>query len=164
VAPFRSTLEEAVDADLVLHVVDAAHPVWEEHLRVGDEVLGGLGVDKERVLVVANKIDLLSGRSPLVPGGRRGLAVSALTGRGAPELRMAIRSTLLSGPGVAILRVPLERPEMVQKAVGLPHQLARRFRQESVELAMRIDAWRLTEAGLDVFQIAEWGAGGDGGG
>jgi GTP-binding protein HflX len=32
VAPFRSTLEEATDADLVLHVVDATHPAWEEHL------------------------------------------------------------------------------------------------------------------------------------
>ena len=46
VAPFRSTLEEAVDADLVLHVVDVSHPSWEEHLRVGDEVLEGLGVSQ----------------------------------------------------------------------------------------------------------------------
>ncbi len=59
VAPFRSTLEEATVADLVLHVVDASHPTWEEHLVVGEEVLESLGVERERTLVVLNKIDLL---------------------------------------------------------------------------------------------------------
>jgi GTP-binding protein HflX len=163
VAPFRSTLEEAVEADLVLHVVDAAHPGWEEHLRVGDEVLAGLDVDRDRVLVVLNKIDLLTRLPQVVPGGRSGLAVSALTGVGADGLRAAIRTELLTGPGVAILKVPLEQAEMVQRAVTLPHQLARRFREESVELAMRVDSWRLAETGLDAFQIADWGAVGDGG-
>jgi len=161
VAPFRSTLEEAVDADLVLHVVDVAHPSWEEQLRVGDEVLEGLGVDRERELIVLNKVDLVAGRRPFAPGGRQAVAVSAATGEGLGDLRSAIRSTLLSGPGVAILRVPLDEPEMVQLAVNLPQQLARRYRDESVELAMRVDAWRLTENGLDRFRVTEWGSPGD---
>ena len=46
VAPFRSTLEEKADADIVLHVVDVAHANWEEHLHVGDEVLTDLGVER----------------------------------------------------------------------------------------------------------------------
>jgi GTP-binding protein HflX len=164
VAPFRSTLAEAVEADLILHVVDAAHPAWEEHLKVGDEVLDGLDVDRDRTLIVLNKIDLIAGRPPLAPGGRASRAVSALSGTGVAELRAAIRAALLSGPGVAILRVPLEEAEMVQRAFQLPHQLARRYRDETVELAMRVDAWRLTESGLDGFRVAEWGGGtGDGG-
>jgi len=163
VAPFRSTLEEAVDADLVLHVVDVAHPAWEEHLRVGDEVLEGLGVTQDRELIVLNKIDLIAGRRPLAPGGRRAVRVSAVSGEGLTDLRSAVRSTLLSGPGVVILRVPLDEAEMVQRAVNLPHQLARRFRDESVELAMRVDAWRLTENGLDGYRVVEWGRAGDGG-
>lgn len=163
VAPFRSTLEEAVDADLVLHVVDASHPSWEEHLRVGDEVLEGLGVVRERELIVLNKIDLIGGRRPLAPGGRRAVNVSAVSGEGVADLRSAIRSTLLSGPGVAILRLPLDQAEMVQRAVNLPHQLARRYREETVELAMRVDEWRLVESGLDGFRVAEWGQAGDGG-
>jgi GTPase len=157
VAPFRSTLEEAVDADLVLHVVDVSHPSWEEHLRVGDEVLEGLGVVRERELIVLNKIDLIGGRRPLAPGGRRAVSVSAVSGEGIVDLRSAIRTTLLSGSGVAILRVPLDQAEMVQRAVNLPHQLARRFCDETVELAMRVDEWRLVESGLDVFRVAEWG-------
>jgi GTP-binding protein HflX len=161
VASFRSTLEEAVDADLVLHVVDVSHPSWEEHLRVGDEVLEGLGVDRERELIVLNKIDLVGGGRPLAPGGRRAVNVSAVSGEGLDDLRSAVRSTLLSGPGVAILRVPLDQAEMVQRAVNLPHQLARRYGDESVELAMRVDDWRLIESGLDGFRVAEWGQQGE---
>jgi GTP-binding protein HflX len=161
VAPFRSTLEEAVDADLVLHVVDVSHPSWEEHLRVGDEVLEGLGVDRERELIVLNKIDLVGGGRPLAPGGRRAVNVSAVSGEGLDDLRSAVRSTILSGPGVAILRVPLDQAEMVQRAVNLPHQLARRYGDETVELAMRVDDWRLIESGLDGFRVAEWGQQGE---
>lgn len=163
VAPFRSTLEEAAEADLVLHVIDVAHPAWEDHLRVGDEVLEGLGVAREQQLIVLNKIDLVSGRLPFAPGGREMVAVSAVEGTGIGGLRATIRGRLLSGPGVAILRIPLEEPEMVQKAVGLPHQLARRYRRESVELATRVDDWRLTEIGLEAYRVAEWGGAGDGG-
>jgi GTP-binding protein HflX len=157
VAPFRSTLEEAADADLVLHLVDGAHPNCDEHLTVGDEVLEGLGVDRDRILVVVNKIDLLpEGRPVATPSGSRGVPVSAVTGAGLDDLRTAIRRQLLSAPGVAFLRVPLEEADMVARAIRLPHQLAKRFRERAVELAMRIDGRRLTEAGLDPFKVDEW--------
>jgi GTP-binding protein HflX len=131
VAPFRSTLEEATDADLVLHVVDATHPAWEEHL-----------------------------------GGKRlgSVAVSALTGKGIEGLRSAIRRALLTAPGVAILRVPLEEAELVQRAVAMPHQLARRFEDGAVELAMRADPRFLAEAGFDDYLVSSWNGGGSEGG
>ena len=159
VAPFRSTLEEATVADLVLHVVDASHPNSEEHLRIGRDVLDGLGVDRERTLVVHNKIDLLgSGRSGVDARRRGSVAISAVTGEAIADLKTAIRTTLLSAPDIAILRVPLEEAELVRRAVGLPHQLARRFENESVELAMRIDPRYLVDAGLDGYRIGYWGA------
>jgi GTP-binding protein HflX len=166
VAPFRSTLEEATDADLVLHVVDATHPAADEHLRVGQEVLDGLDVDRDRILVVRNKVDLLG------PAGdsdhRRhpgSVAVSALDGTGIDKLRSVIRRALLTAPGVAILRVPLEEAEWVRRAVAMPHQLARRFDDGSVELAMRIDPRSLAETGLDAFRVSAWkGDGHEGGG
>jgi len=161
VAPFRSTLEEATDADLVLHVVDATHPAWEEHLRVGQEVLDGLEVDRDRTLVVRNKIDLL-GSAATGAGGRLfgSVAVSALTGAGIGQLRAVIRGALLTAPGVAILRVPLEEAELVRRAVSMPHQLARRFGEGTVELAIRVDPRFLVEAGLDGFQVHSWRDGG----
>jgi GTP-binding protein HflX len=166
VAPFRSTLEEATDADLVLHVVDATHPAWEEHLRVGKEVLDGLDVDRDRTLVVRNKIDLF-GSAVNKTGGRifGSVAVSALKGDGIGELRSVIRGALLTAPGVAILRVPLEEAELVRRAVSMPHQLARRFDDGTVELALRVDPKFLIEAGLEDYQVRSWrGGGSDGGG
>ncbi len=165
VAPFRSTLEEATVADLVLHVVDVSHPTWEEHLRVGEEVLEGLEVEREKTLVVLNKIDLLPGARPRVAGrGAGSVAVSAVTGDGVPRLRDVIRRTLLSAPDVAILRLPLEEAELVQIAVGLPHQLAQRYGDREVQLAMRADPGSLAKCGLEEYRVLEWSEMGDDGG
>jgi GTPase len=59
VASFRATLEETRDADLLLHVVDASHPLWEEQRLVVDQVLLDLGLHEQPVLLVFNKTDLL---------------------------------------------------------------------------------------------------------
>jgi len=87
VASFRSTLDEVVDADLVVHVVDRSHPRWEEQKRVAEEVLASLGVEPERVLIAYNKRDrLASGEAP----GAGDLAISAVTGEGVEQLRAEI--------------------------------------------------------------------------
>jgi GTP-binding protein HflX len=95
VASFRSTLEEVVAADLVLHVVDRSHPAWEEQKRVAEEVLAELGVAPERILTVLNKVDRLEGPARVGPDE---IAVSAITGRGIAALRAAISARLGGGP------------------------------------------------------------------
>ena len=60
VASFRATLEEVRDADLLLHVIDASHPQWEEQRQVVNGVLDELGVNDKPVLHAFNKIDRLS--------------------------------------------------------------------------------------------------------
>ncbi len=60
VASFRSTLEEAREADLLLHVVDASHPEWEEQKRVVQGVLSDLELDGQPQLLVFNKVDRLT--------------------------------------------------------------------------------------------------------
>ncbi|MCD4749295.1 MAG: GTPase HflX [Thermoanaerobaculales bacterium] len=157
VAPFRSTLEEAAEADIVLHVVDAAHPSWEEHLRVGQTILDELDVDQEKILVVLNKIDLLApGSMPYLPLGRPSLRLSAASGEGLAQFRNEVRVRLMASPGVVVLRVPLEQPEMVQRAVALPHQIARRFRQEFLDLAVRADESLIRREGLGTFLAEGW--------
>jgi GTPase len=59
VASFRATLEEVTDADVLLHVIDASHPQWEEQRNVVNGVLDELGVNDKPVLHVFNKIDRL---------------------------------------------------------------------------------------------------------
>ncbi|NJD09938.1 MAG: GTPase HflX [Gemmatimonadetes bacterium] len=60
VASFRATLEEVVQADLLLHVVDGAHPGWPEQAQVADEVLADLGVAGRPQLLAFNKVDRLT--------------------------------------------------------------------------------------------------------
>jgi GTPase len=60
VASFRSTLEEAREADLLLHVIDAAHPDWEEQKEVVDEVLHELELGGVPQILVFNKVDRLT--------------------------------------------------------------------------------------------------------
>jgi GTP-binding protein HflX len=93
VAAFRSTLLEARDADLLLHVVDASDPLRDERIEQVREVLQGIGAAEIRELTVLNKIDLV-GEKPRVVNGADGLAarvaVSAANGDGLPLLREAL--------------------------------------------------------------------------
>ena len=60
VASFRATLEEVREADVLLHVIDAAHHDWEEQVAVVDEVLADIGGPAVPVVHVFNKMDRVS--------------------------------------------------------------------------------------------------------
>ncbi|TCO76971.1 GTP-binding protein HflX [Plasticicumulans lactativorans] len=120
VAAFRSTLEETIEASLLLHVIDAADPAREELAGEVERVLGEIGADAVPRLLVYNKIDLLEGAQARVDrdAGGRPLAVwaSATTGAGLDALRGAIAELLRSdtlrgwlelGPEQARLRARL---------------------------------------------------------
>jgi GTP-binding protein HflX len=93
VAAFRATLSEAADADLLLHVIDAAHPNRDEQIAAVEAVLAEIGADQVPQLRVLNKIDAAA----LAPGVERdesgiirAVRLSALTGEGCAELRAAL--------------------------------------------------------------------------
>ncbi|WBU53543.1 GTPase HflX [Paracoccus sp. SCSIO 75233] len=100
VAAFRATLEEVLEADLILHVRDISHPETEEQAEDVAEILESLGVDEDVALVeVWNKIDALSPatRAALRRTGGRSEAVqaiSALTGEGLDDLAETIEAAL----------------------------------------------------------------------
>ncbi len=85
VAAFASTLEEIVDADLILHVVDCADPTHLERIEDVDEVLAQIGATERSVVQVYNKTDIL-GIPPRVDRGEDGTPsrvwLSAATGQG----------------------------------------------------------------------------------
>ncbi|HEY6241170.1 MAG TPA: GTPase HflX, partial [Burkholderiales bacterium] len=93
VAAFRATLEEAIHADLLLHVVDAASDAREAQIEEVDKVLTEIGASAVPRLLVWNKID----RTPLQPGVDRNeydricrVRLSAKTGDGVDGLRRAL--------------------------------------------------------------------------
>ena len=108
-------------------------------------------------MAVLNKMDLLApGRLPTLPSGGPALRLSARSGEGLAGFRAEVRARLMTSPGVCVLRIPLDEPEAVQLAVGLPHQVARRFREEFLDLAVRADGNHIRELGLGAFLTEGW--------
>ena len=104
VASFRSTMEEAVAAGLVLHVIDQSHPLFEEQRAIGEEVLRDLGVDMSRVVEVYNKADRVD--DAFHPHRKDSVSVSALTGRGIEKLIDELRRRELEGGEMSQLAIP----------------------------------------------------------
>lgn len=103
VEAFKATLEEVAEADLVLHVVDAAAPDVDDLRRSVRHTLVEIGAGEVPVLEVANKIDLLEpGAVPVWADA----AVSALTGASLDGLREAVLGRLGLGLVAARLEVP----------------------------------------------------------
>ena len=107
VASFRATLEETRDADLLLHVVDASHPLWEEQRLVVDQVLLDLGLHEQPMLLVFNKTDLLDEEAllqlqervlGLVPSA---IFVNTVTDEALDPLRRALRHAVRARRPVA---------------------------------------------------------------
>jgi GTPase len=86
VSAFRATLEEVVEADLILHVVDLSDTEHAEKQRVVHEVLTEIGAGDHPRLTVYNKADLLGPHDPLPLLKSNEIVVSAVTGEGLPEL------------------------------------------------------------------------------
>lgn len=100
VEAFRATLEETAEASLLLHVVDAANEQHTQLMEEVESVLVEIGADRQPLLEVFNKIDLLPGREPLLERDAQGRPVrvwlSARTGAGIDLLLIAV-SELLTG-------------------------------------------------------------------
>jgi GTP-binding protein HflX len=87
VSAFRATLEEVVEADLILHVIDVSDPDREAKKQVVLEVLEEIGARNHPLLTVYNKADLLDPEhNSRLPVSEEGLVVSAVTGDGLGRL------------------------------------------------------------------------------
>ncbi len=111
VAAFRSTLSEAREADLLLHVVDAADPLREERIAQVDAVLEDIGAGDLPQVLVYNKIDRLEAAAPRFERGedtRPRAWVSAKDGLGLDELREGLAQLFGLRRIIATLKLPSE--------------------------------------------------------
>lgn len=160
VAAFRSTLSEARDADLLLHIVDAADPLREERIQQVDEVLHAVGAGDLPQLLVFNKIDKIEGaqvRHDAQDGipdqaRRERVWVSARDGRGLQELQHALGQRLDLRHVTGQLRLPPSAGRLRSKL----HQLEVVRGEESDE-----DGW-LLDVDLPMVEAERLAAGDDG--
>jgi GTP-binding protein HflX len=159
VASFRATLEEVVEADLLLHVIDASHPTWEEQREVVERVLAELGAQDRPVLHVFNKMDNLepperealeARMALLLPGS---VFVSAVAPDGLDPLRDALREAARRGRPVAELRIPVADGRLLADIHRNGEVLEQRHENGQIVLRARVDATtlgRLRRAGATV--------------
>jgi len=96
VAAFRATLEEVVEADLILHVVDASNPEWGRQVAAVERVLDEVGAGREALVLVFNKIDALGPdeRRRLADAHEEAVFISARTADGVDALLVRVTEAL----------------------------------------------------------------------
>lgn len=117
VAAFRATLEETADADLVLHVIDAANPERERHMAAVTRVLEEVGAHLVPRIEVYNKVDQLSAdeRRRLQEADPSALLISAVTGQGCDDLLDSVASRLALDQQRVTLDLDLSDPAQAER-------------------------------------------------
>jgi GTPase len=141
VEAFRSTLDEVVDADLVLHVVDASQDEAAEQMVAVREVLAEIGAAGLPELVVLNKADvadpaLLRRLLAAEPGA---VAVSARTGAGIDDLLAAVEAALPQPAVLLSALLPYDRGDLVSRAHQAGEVLSEEHTAEGTLLRARVD-------------------------
>ena len=128
VESFKATLEEAVLADFLIHVIDGSSENVEEHFQTTLDVLKELGADEKRIIPAVNKIDIISTErleelKIIFPDA---VLISVKNGNGIEDLLSKINEMLLS----KIVRKTLKIPQSRQDLVALLHREGKILSQE----------------------------------
>jgi GTP-binding protein HflX len=147
VESFRSTLEEVVDADLLVHVVDASSPESDRQIEAVRTVLRELGAGDIPELLVANKLDVATPEQVAVLRGGGAVPVSAVTGAGTEKLLDVLADRLRALNAVVELSVPYERGDVLAAL----HREGEVLVEVHDDHATRVRA-RLPRGGVDRFR------------
>jgi GTPase len=128
---FKSTLEETVLADFLLHILDASNPEVEDHMNVTRQVLQEIGAGEKPVLTCFNKIDVCDEmtRDHLMLQYPGAVFFSVHTGEGLEKLPLALEEMLYSGLEVDRFLIPPDRHDLV----ALVHRNGKVRREEYSE-------------------------------
>ena len=144
VASFRSTLEEAREADVLLHVVDASHSDWEEHFDVVKEVLDDLGLSGKDTILVFNKVDRITHAEEQalrqhieVVEPSPAVFVSALDAGTLDALRDVLRSRMLARLAHVVVHVPVADGE----AMAALYREGEVVSRHDVDTEVALTAW-----------------------
>ena len=137
---FRATLEEVTQSHLLLHVMDASHPMVEEQASAVGEVLQSLEAEQKPVLLVFNKIDRVNSfiLDPLRRRYPEAVCISAMTGEGIPELMDRLMASLGSLLRLATVRITPKDQHWLDPIYRQGQVLSRRPLDSSFLLECRI--------------------------
>jgi len=141
VEAFKATLEEVVQADLLLHVVDVSHQQADEQIAAVNSVLEEIGAGDKPTMMVFNKVDQLNGASPLprlhelYPNS---VAISAAKGEGIKELLAEIGTRIRPERELLELKIPHEQSAVIARLHKVGQVLERRYLATTAKFKARI--------------------------
>jgi GTP-binding protein HflX len=142
VEAFKATLEEVVQADLLVHVVDVSHPQAEEQIKSVEAVLKEIGAEGKPMLMVFNKTDCLNGSretlNRFLEKHPHGVAISAQTGDGIPALLAELGSQLRPLREFVELSVPHEKAGVIARLHEVAQVVERRYTGKTARFKARI--------------------------
>ena len=136
VEAFKSTLEEAAQADVILNVCDASSEEAATHLQVTQNLLTELGIGDRPVIPVMNKCDRLSDASPIVAIGDT-VRISAKYGDGLETLLLAIESKLPKWTRMDLL-LPFHKGGLLAAVRGQGQILSEEYTAEGIEATVLV--------------------------
>ena len=145
-ASFRSTLDEALDASLLLHIVDAADPALRSHIQVTKEVLEGIGAGKLPSLLILNKIDAvdISQKALLKKEFPKAIAMSALNPKDVEALHSRLVSFFLDNMAQVELVVPYGKEAVLADIRKNIHVLSVSYEEKGVRLKINANPGTVT--------------------
>ncbi len=141
VEAFKATLEEVVQADLLLHVVDVSHPQAEEQIAAVNAVLAELGAAEKSTLMVFNKVDLLEGAGVLNRLREKyanAVSISAKTGEGIAPLLAELGTQLRPVREFLELRIPHEQAAVIARLHAVGQVVEKRYTGKLAKFKARI--------------------------
>ena len=144
VAAFRSTLEEAAFADIILHVIDASHPMAQEQSQTTLQVLKELHANTDSMIVLFNKIDKLGGDGSLANFYKhkfaypRSLEISAIENKGIDLLKEELMDRLKARRVLLHLCIPQKEYHLVAKGLRDGQVLKKEYDGDHVLLDLDI--------------------------
>lgn len=140
VAAFKSTLEEAFQSDILLHLIDVSHPMAEEQAETTFEVLKELNVEKKPVITVLNKVDLCHDNASinrLKIKYPKSVQISALHSQGFDQLLDIMIQELSKQRRVVTMRIPQSEYSVVSEVMRVGNIINQEY--EDNDVIMRVD-------------------------
>ncbi|HZL12867.1 MAG TPA: GTPase HflX [Verrucomicrobiae bacterium] len=158
VEAFKATLEEVVQADLLLHVVDISHPQAEEQIAAVNSVLNEIGAGEKPTIMVFNKVDKLFSGAGFQPANRQdacstiysgafnrlqekfpnAVGISAKTGEGVSTLLSELGTQLRPAREFVELKIPHEQSAVIARLHKVGQVIERRYHGKTAKFKARI--------------------------
>ena len=148
VAAFRSTLEEVAEADLLLHVIDVSHELYQEQSDAVYKVLEQIGAQNKTILTVYNKIDKLPSENALaqrLAQQENSVCISAKSGIGIEELLALISENLKLKSIEVTLLIPYTESEKAAKLHTIGTVLEQEYKENGTFMKVRLASEQLED-------------------